>query len=170
MPKDLTLHFGFVQTPYTSETRFRPATSAKAAEKLKRKRGFRSTMTADKLANILEAKYNIVHTFSEVHDEDIRDIINNGFKEVAERMILERKGHSKASLKNLMKSATRQVEELFKAFLDNEEMNGRVEGVPSKAATKGKLGGRGRITRSGIARPTFVNTGIYKNSFRAWIK
>jgi hypothetical protein len=169
MPRDLTLHMGFVNTPYTSETIMRPATSAKAEAKRKRKRGFSKTMTAQKVANILEGKYNIVETFSEIHEEEIHNIMHDGFKEIAKNMIEKRGGSSNASLKNLMKPSTDHIQSMFRQFLDSEEMNGMVPGVPTGAALLGIRHGRGSKTKKG-QRPSFVDTGIYKASFRAWVK
>jgi len=170
MADNIALHFGFINTPYTRETIARPFTSAKLKEKGKLKRGSSKNMTALKVADILEAKYNVVETFHAIHEEEIKNVMHEGFKEVAERMISERGGQTRASLKNLMKPATKQIENMFRQFLDHEEMNGMIEGVPTDAAKGGKLRGRGKITRRGIQRASFVNTGIYKASFRAWVK
>ena len=166
---DITLHMGFINTPYTRETILRPITSARKESSRSRRRGFSRTMTAEMVANILEGKYGIVETFSTIHEDEIKNIMHEGFKEVAERVMAEREGHTTAKIKNLMKPSTKQVEELFKSFLDHEEMNGMAEGVPTRAAMRGIRHGRGRKTKRG-ARPSFIDTGIYRASFRAWVK
>jgi hypothetical protein len=56
---------------------------------------------------------------------------------------------------------------MFRQFLDREEMNGLVAGVPTKAALGGARHGRGKITRRG-QRPSFIDTGIFRASFRCW--
>jgi hypothetical protein len=168
--QDITLHMGFINTPYTRETIMRPVASSKKEEKRNRKRGFTRTMTAIKVAGILEGKYNIVETFSEIYGEEIQNLLHDQFRETAKQIIIERGGRTTASLKNLMKPATRQIELMFRSFLNNEEMNGMVEGVPTDAAKGGKLRGRGKITRKGLQRASFINTGIYRASFRAWVK
>jgi hypothetical protein len=160
---DIKLHMGFINTPYTNETSTAPMRSSKLEERRKRKRGFSRTMTAEKLANILENKYNIVTVFNEVHEEDIKKLIENGFKEVAEHMIATRKtGETTHQMKNLMKPYTTQIERMFRNFLDNEEMNGLVEGVPTAVSVTGRRGRR--------PGPSFIRTGIYKASFRAWVE
>jgi hypothetical protein len=165
--KDITLHMGFINTPYTAEAMAAPVRASKFEEKRKRRRGFSRTMTADKLAKILEGKYGIVETFSEIYGQEINDIIHNGFREVAEHMISNRKsGTTTISMKRLMKSYTDQVQNMFKTFIDDEEMNGMIPGVPTDAS-KGKIRKRGISTRQ---RPSFARTGIYKASFRAWVK
>jgi hypothetical protein len=165
MTNTLKLHMGFINTPYTQEAMQRPATSAKLEERRVRNRGFSRTMTAQKVASILEGKYGIVETFQKIYDEEINNIIHEGFKEIAEKTILERKGQTRTSLKNLMKPSTKQIEGMFKSFLRAEEMNGMAPGVPTKASF-GKQRKRGRSIKP---HSSFVRTGIYMSSFRAWI-
>ena len=164
--KDITLHMGFINTPYTAEAMEAPVRASKLEERRKRRRGFSRTMTADKLSKILERKYGIVETFSEVYKEEINALIHNGFREVAEHTIQNRGGATRAKMKNLMKPHTDQIQNLFKTFIDDEEMNGMIPGVPTDAS-KGKRRKRGISTRQ---RPSFSRTGIYKASFRAWVK
>jgi hypothetical protein len=159
---------GFVNTPYTKETMARPAASAKSEEQRNRKRSFSRTMTAQKVAEILENKYDIVETFSAIYDEEISNIMKDGVSQVANNLLSGGKGTTTASMKNLMKPYTNEVQNLFRQFLDHEEMNGLIEGVPTAAAMGGKLRGRGKVSRGGKQRPSFVNTGIYRASFRAW--
>jgi hypothetical protein len=165
MANNIVLHMGFINTPYTKETMTRPATSAKEEMKRQRRRSFSKTMTAEDVANILENRYNIVETFSAIYEEKINRILLEGFSEVASSAIKDRGGSTIAKLKNLMKPNTKRIENMFKEFLNNEEMNGMVEGVPTGAALEGKR--RGRKSRSG-GRPSFVDTGIYRASFRCW--
>jgi hypothetical protein len=164
MPNDIKLHMGFINTPYTKETMARPMTSAKAESKRKRRRGFSRTMTADKVGNILENKYNIVDTFSAVYEQEIAQVMKQGFAEVAADMLAKGKGYTRSNMKSLMKPYTDQVEAMFRGFLSREEMNGMVDGVPTKAALGGIRRGRRRVQM----RPSFINTGIYRASFRCW--
>jgi hypothetical protein len=147
---------GFVNTPYTNEAKQAPVRTSKYYERLKRKRGFSRTMTAEKVANILEGKYNIVETFNEVYEQDINDVLHEGFKEVAEHVITNRGGVTRAKMKNLMKPYTNQIQKMFKSFIDDEDMNGMIP-ITSKK--------RDKRTKS-----LFIRTGIYKASFRAWIE
>jgi hypothetical protein len=162
MASNLTLHMGFLNTPYTDEARQAPARFAKSVERLKRRRSFSRTMTAEKVSKILEGKYNIVETFNEIYEDDINALIHEGFKEVAEHVIMNKGGDTRAKMKNLMKPYTNQVQRMFKAFIDDEEMNNMVPGVPTKVSIKGRRGRR--------PGPSFLRTGIYKASFRAWVE
>jgi hypothetical protein len=165
MARDITLHLGFVSTPYMSDTIAAPMRSARTEEARKKRRSFKKTMTAEKVSGILESSYNIVNQFSEKYGEEIGEIIRDGvelsiidilpggdreYKPISNRMI------------QYMKPKTREIEKLFREFLDNEEAEG--SGIPTKAAMLGVRRGRKR----GGRRPSFVDTGIYRASFRAW--
>jgi hypothetical protein len=165
---NISLHMGFINTPYTAETISRPITSAKAESKRKRRRGFSKTMTAEDVAKILEGKYGIVETFQRIYEDDITRIIHEGFGEIVTNMISEGKASTTAKLKNLMKPNTNQIERMFRSFLDAEEMNGMAAGVPTQAAMRGVRHGRGSKTLRGQPRPSFIDTGIYRASFRCW--
>jgi hypothetical protein len=169
MVETIKIHMGFVNTPYNKESMARPATAAKQEAARQRKRNFSKTMTAEKVSNILEGKYGIVDTFAAIHEHDIRALFHDQFREVATKIIEERGGQTYSSIKRLMNPATKEVEKLFKSFLDNEEMNGMVSGVPTQAAMRGVRHGRGSKTRRGIQRPSFIDTGIYRASFRCWV-
>jgi hypothetical protein len=163
MVDNILLHMGFVPTPYTSATKVRPVISAEREEKRKKSRGFTGNMTADKVANILEGKYSIIETFQVVYEEDIKNIISDKFPEVIVNMIYEGK-YSSATTKSIMKDSAKQIERLFKQFLDNEEMNGMMPGVPTKASL-GKQRKRGKTNKQ---RASFEKSGIYRASFRCW--
>lgn len=165
----IVLHMGFINTPYTKEAKARPATAAKMEGRRARKRGFSKTMTAEKVANILEAKYNIIEMFQQINDTEISHLLKEGFAEVAEQMLNKPKASTSASLKNMMRPYTHEIQNLFRKFLDDEEMAGMVPGVPTKAALSGVRHGRGSKTRRGYQRPSFIDTGIYRASFRAWV-
>jgi hypothetical protein len=62
---------------------------------------------------------------------------------------------------------TQNIQNMFRQFLDREEMNGLVDGVPTKAALGGARHGRGEFTRRGQP-PSFIDIGIYHASFRCW--
>ena len=163
----ISLKLGFINTPYTTEAVARPMAAARAEERRARKRSFSKTMTAEDVAKILEAKYQILDTFEEVYGTRIQATILGRFTEVAGDVLSG--ARRRGDLGSLLKPATKEIERMFKQFLDNEEMNGRVPGVPTQAALTGVRHGRGSKTRQGVPRPSFIDTGIYRASFRAWV-
>jgi hypothetical protein len=164
----ITLKLGFINTPYTAESVARPMTAARMESKRSRRRSFSKTITAEDVAKILESKYQVLDTFEEVYGPRIQAIVLGQFSQVAGDVITgARRGG--VDLGNMLKPATKEIEKLFRTFLDNEEMNGRVPGVPTKAALAGVRSGRGSKTKQGVPRPSFIDTGIYRASFRAWV-
>ena len=165
MTETIKLRMGFINTPYTTETIARPATSARIESRRSRRRSFSKTMTAESVAAILEEKYQIVETFSDIHREDIEKPVLDLFAQVAADIASGRRPYRSAPLSSLLRPATREIERSFQRFLMEEQMNGRVPGVPTQAALSGVRSGRGSKTKSG-PRPSFIDTGIYRASFR----
>jgi len=161
---NFTLHMSFINTPYTEETIARPMTAAKAESARKRKRFFKKTKTAELVAGILEDRYGITNYFAESHKDDIEKVIRDRADKISENIAVSKSSHAK--LERLMKPAAADIEKMFRTFLDKEEMNGNVPGVPTKAAIMGIRRGRGR---KGSSRPSFIDTGIYRASFRTAI-
>jgi hypothetical protein len=167
MADSISLKMGFINTPYTAESIARPATAARAESRRQRRRSFSKTITAEDVAAILEAKYQVLDEFTKLHVAEIQLAILSQFERVAGDVTSGARRSS--NLGNLLKPATKEIEAMFKKFLDTEEMNGRVPGVPTKAALTGVRHGRGSKTMQGTPRPSFIDTGIYRASFRAWV-
>lgn len=158
MPK-LALHMGFLNTPYSDAAKSAPMSYAKMHEN-RRRRHYSKTMTADKVASILEAKYQVVQDFTQVHENDIKDFLDGAIREVAIDCLKKRVKFRSEKIVELMRPRTSQVDKLFRSYLDNEET-----GTSVKAALQGKRTGR----KSRAPRPPFVNTGLYRASFRSWV-
>jgi hypothetical protein len=64
-----------------------------------------------------------------------------------------------------------EIEERFKDFLSLQEMDKLgVPGVPTEAAKKGKSSRfKRRRSKGGAPRPSFIDTGLYQSSFKAWV-
>jgi hypothetical protein len=162
----ISLKLGFINTPYTTQSVARPMTAARAESRRPRRRSFSKTITAEDVAAILESKYKIIDTFTEMYAAQIQYTILSQFEKVAGDVLSG--GRRRGDLGSILKPATKQIEVMFRQFLDKEEMNGRAPGVPTKAALAGVRHGRGSKTRTG-SRPSFIDTGIYRASFRAWV-
>lgn len=150
---------GFLNTPYTAQAKAAPMAFAKMHE-ARRKRHYSRTMTADKVAGYLEHKYQITQDFTRVHEEDIKELLDGAIREVAIDALRKRIKFRSEKIVQLMKPRTVQVDKLFRSYLDNQE-----SGASVKAAVQGKRTGR----KSRLPRPPFVNTGIYRASFRSWV-
>jgi len=160
---------GFVNTPYTKETLAKPMTAAKEESSRKRKRHFSKTKDAEKVSNILEDKYGILEFFNEKYSGLIETMISSRFEDLAEEVLARPQGrqYTIAKMSNIMKPVSKDIEKMFREFLDKEEMNASGNaGIPTGAALLGIRHGIGSKTLKGVPRPSFIDTGIYRASFR----
>ena len=137
----------------------RPMASAKEEAKRKRKRHFSKTVTAEDVAEILEEKYTILHTFYNMHAPDIIDSLRNTFIKRMEGVLLDKPNFRKALVP---KKDLAEIEKSFRTFLDKKEMNG-MPGVPTLASI---LGTSHFFKTRRPGRPSFIDTGIYRAAFK----
>jgi hypothetical protein len=160
MAKNIVLHFGFENMPYTAKTMAAPMRAAEAARGKKR-RAFRKSRTVERVAGILEDNYGIVQQFNEKYKDEIEDTLRDsvqlslidilpiGDEEVGYKQF---KVTSQKMVKYLQPD-TIKIEKMFRRFLDRSEVE--VMGEPVKIAAKKH-------------RPPFIDTGLYRASFRVW--
>lgn len=153
----ITLHLGVVDVPYAHNPELKPK---------QRKKRSASTMTTGDVADILEAKYHVMRIFFETHKADIAKDLESSLEGALENLLL---GAPLGA--NAFAAAEGDVEKRFKDFLTNREMEGLgYPGVPTQAALDGvnhRL--KHPYRKSNPRRPSFVDTGLYENSFRAWV-
>jgi hypothetical protein len=119
--------------------------------------------TTGEVAEILEEYYGIMQAFYDLHENDIADIIDDS---VTASLEAELEGNAEV---DPYAAACPAIQALFRQFIDNKEMDGVIAGVPTKSAILGishRFGSRVRIT----GRPSFQDTGLYEESFRAWFE
>jgi hypothetical protein len=77
-------------------------------------------------------------------------------------------GSNSASI-NLTAEGEGEIEAAFRQFLEQQEMDGRVDGVPTKASLKGVSHRLKRPNaKDNPTRPSFIDTGLYSASMKAW--
>jgi hypothetical protein len=151
------LHLGVLDLPYAD------AQSFKEIRRKKPKQMPRGPITTGDVAEILEAKYGILQFFYARYGNEIRDEVLASFEKAIESVELG----APVTL-DAFGEAAAKIEDRFRNFLSNREMDGLVIGVPTEAA---KLGHSKRFKRSSKRRPprpSFIDTGLYEGSFRAW--
>lgn len=132
------LHLGVIEMPYAD-----------------------SDKTTGDVAEILEAKYHVMEVFFETNEREI-----GGFFAESMRGALENLIAGSPVTANPLVDAEGAVEDRFHRFIEQDEMDGLVPGVPTKAARRG-VNHRLKIKR-GDPRPSFRDTGLYEASFKAW--
>lgn len=125
--------------------------------------GARRNMTTGRLTDILEDKYEIIQNFAALHGNEIAE----AFMDDLEIQLGERFGGTR---KRGTAQASKAVEKLFRQFIYGRLLDRLVEGVPTKASILGTSARPAfRKYPKGQPRPSFVDTGLYVSSFRAWV-
>lgn len=141
----LKLHLGVIDVPYVH------APDSKST----------SAQTTGDVAEILEAKYGIMEFFWQEHSDAIAPLIADFVAGQLENIAMG------APPPEADSRIVGRVADEFRLFIDNMEMNGQ-PGVPTKASLEGKSK---RFKRNkGPPRASFVDTGLYEDSFAAWLE
>ena len=119
------------------------------------------TTTGD-VAEWLENKYGVMGFFWELNKLKISAELEQGISQAFESYLMGSPLGSDPFL-----AATAEIEQLFREFLSTKQMDHKVGGVPTKAAMKG-VSSRFKSKR-GNPRPSFIDTGMYETSFKAWM-
>ncbi|MFW0766696.1 hypothetical protein ACN0IV_12735 [Trabulsiella odontotermitis] len=120
-----------------------------------------TSATTYEVAEDLQDRYQIFTHFWEKHSKDIR-------YEVGEMLAYALINHIQYGAPMPGGDLLGETMKAFNIFLEGEEMSGlSVDGVPTLAALEGK-NSRLKIER-GERRPSFIDGGLFKSSFVAWI-
>jgi hypothetical protein len=163
----MKLHLGVIDAPYVPPALTPSGKSSKAKWPNK---------TTGDVADILEAKYHVMEVFDELHHRDIVADLERSLKAATANLAVKQQlAQSGAKVRitradiDPYRDAEQQIGKMFRDFITGREMDGLFNGVPTKAALKRKSA----RFKSGVApkeRPSFVDTGLYEASFRAWIE
>jgi hypothetical protein len=167
-----TLHLGVIDMPYNNPDKGFKGNKPSAAHSNEYE-----NITTGEVAEDLERRYGIMDAFIKAYSDDIGRDIENSLKGAFETMAMGGNvGQSNYS------AATSDIEAKFKNFLSSQEVEAvGISGVPTKAAQLGvrhryknpygRTVGRGanKIFVQNPPRPSFIDTGLYQASFKAWV-
>lgn len=167
-PARIVLHLGVVDVPYANEAQPEKVPQAKKgkANKPVKPKTASGTQTTGDVAEILEAKYGVMDTFAFARLPDIAKELEKSIAGSLETLMMG--GRPDA---NPFRSAESAIAAMFKQFLataDIEHMG--VEGVPTQAALDGvnhRL--KHPYAKGNPRRPSFIDTGLYSQSFVCWV-
>lgn len=121
------------------------------------------------VAQILEKRYGVLTGFAVQHLQDIADDMASSYAGALETMMMG------GPAGNPGKAATAKIASRAKLYLSSMEAE-RVLApgvkkfpVPTGAALAG-INHRKKNPRTGIRRPSFIDTGMYENSLVAWME
>lgn len=120
------------------------------------------SMTGD-VAEILEEKYGVMQFFFDRYEKEIMASLEEGLQGAFESMLMGAPVNEQP-----FAAGCSEVEDMFKRFLEAKEMDGQANGVPTKASLMG-VSHRFKSKR-GPVRPSFIDTGLYENSFKCWVE
>lgn len=138
----MILHFGVIDLPYSYGTK---------------------GQTTGDVAEILEDKYGIMQAYYDAYEQEVVDAITKGFSDSLESLLSGAPARS-----DPFAGAMAKVEAGFKQALSNREFDG-LTGVPTQAALDGVSHRRKHPYAKRASRPSFIDTGLYQSSFKAWI-
>lgn len=127
---------------------------------------YRSVTTGD-VAQWLENQYHPMEHFFELHGDEIADDFANSLAGAIETFFMG----GPANL-DVYGGATSKIEDRFKQMLSNRELDSLgYPGIPTAAAQAGvSHRHKSGYTKGKVPRPSFIDTGLYQASFKAWIE
>jgi hypothetical protein len=154
-----TLNLGVVDVPYEDE-------GAKPKGNAKRGQGSSKSepSTTAQVAQILEEKYGVMEAFSTAHKDDITQALINSLEGAMETILMG------GPVPDPFAEAGQAIQAEFRTFLMTAEVESMgIEGVPTQAS----INRRSLRFKSKVAdkpRPSFIDTGTYELSMRAWVE
>lgn len=140
-----TLHLGVNDVPYTK---------------------YNLGKTTGDVAQILEAKYGIMAAFVSIREGAILNAIEGGIAKTLETALIRGGRLPKGGP---LAGAMSAIEHDFKQALAMQMLDGKIPGVPTAAALRGVSHRFKRPYVRRPQRPSFIDTGLYQSSFRAWV-
>lgn len=153
-----TLVLGVIDFPYALTP---------SSDRRRRRRGAkRAPPSTGDVAEILEGQYHIMEVFYHQHEDDITEALTNALEHAIENL------EAGAPLNiDAFGSATSKIEDKFKAFISNREMEQLgYPGVPTEAAKRGVSHRMARPYKRRAPRPSFLDTGTYMSAMKAWVE
>jgi hypothetical protein len=120
-------------------------------------------ITTGEVAQSLEERYRIMETFYSDHKEEITDSMAAEYAGILNDLFHGARVNPDRAIAGIGDD----IKPLFHAFLDNKEMDGK-SGVPTLASILG-IQHRRKKVKYNPGRPSFEDSLMYRNSFKAWI-
>ena len=136
-------------------------TRAKLGKGARIAKGYGDGTNSAEVAKELEEKYALVDTFYLGIQDELADALEEVFSESAEIVMM-----GKPPKKIPSDLVTKKIEEEFRTYLDHEQ-----HGIKTTAAQRGVSHLLPQpYSRKNPPRQSFIDTGLYRASFRAWIE
>jgi len=157
---DMKLNLGFEAYPYTTKSSRTRKVLGKGARIHK---GYGAGKNTAEVAQELEEKYKLVETFWEAIEDTVVEKLEDVYADMIEDVLMMQEPSKKA----FGDEYTQMIQENFRTFLDKEE-----HGIKTAAAARGvsHLLPQPYSKNNPKPRPSFIDTGLYRSAFRAWVE
>lgn len=153
----MKLNLGFEAFPYTTKS---SRTRKVLGKGVRIHKGYGVGKSSAEVAAELEERYQLVETFWNQVEDKLVDELEGAYAENIEDILMMQQPPKKL----VSDDFTNKIVDDFKSYLDREE-----HGIKTLAARRGVSHLLPRpYSRSNPSRPSFIDTGLYKGSFRAW--
>ncbi|HEV2303153.1 MAG TPA: hypothetical protein VGR91_16420 [Stellaceae bacterium] len=126
-----------------------------------------SYQTTGNVAEILEHRYSLFSLFATFRGQDLADRIAEAMAGRLDSVL----SNAPPGERLFPEGALSAIESDFREFIDRRELDGRASGVPTKAALRGVNHRLAHpYAKSNPSRPSFWDTGLMEQSFRAWVE
>lgn len=132
--------------------------------------GQATSTTTGEVATLLEQRYHVMQTFFDLRKGQIAEALADGMA-----VRLQDLFRGSPTPGSPLHGAEQKIESMFRQFLDANEMQKlamAISGLPLSAAAAKGVSHRKKMpfAKKNKPRPAFVDTGLYRASFRATIK
>lgn len=164
------IHFGVIDQPY----RWEQEQLTKRGKIAKRRASRTRSITTGEVAERLEKNYQVMEHFFQENEEFIVNELTSSLDKSLEAVLTG----APADTHDTFGPAATAIRARWIEFIDGQEMDGRVVGVPTVASGNVPSVREGGINhrlshpyaKANPPRPSFVDTGNYENSFIMWIE
>ncbi len=140
----LTLHLGVIDVPYPDSP---------------------DGITTGDVAEILEAKYGVIGSWWDHHQNEVVSSMEEGMANSLESLLM-----GAPPTLDPFGSAMSKSEQLFRTSIDQSEFDSYgIPGVPTQAALKGVNHRFKKPYAKRPKRPSFLDTGLYQTSYKMWV-
>ena len=161
----LVLNLGVEDQPYLNDTKTKKA------------------ITTHDVSVILEKKYHVMQTFFNIYEDEIIEKIEQSLESAFNVFV-----NSGQQQDNPFAKTEHFIDAQFKDALARQIFDGLIDGVPTLASLMGVssrfesgdnniieevVGDNGKIfkvKKTGVPRPSFIDTGLYQTSFKSWFE
>jgi hypothetical protein len=157
------LHLGVTVMPYSGA--FVPAPKKPRSARGERAfhAGYGKGQTTGDIAQILESKYHIMRSFYFLHSDVVAASLTKSIHGSIKNILAGGPPNIQPAAEGIQK-----IQSAFKHSLSLREYDG-MPGVPTKAAMLGVSHRFKRPNQRRPERPSFIDTGLYQASFKAWV-